>query len=146
MRGNWTYRVGNCLVISYKLSVISNFDNYSSLNRPLTRCRVQKYWVLSQFMIVIYDKRFLFYKSEDCHWIIWWKIIATGSPRLMLLELKLLLMKKKKATVAKCQKKMKKTEINKSDQWWLNYIAFWVLFIVHKSLKLAAATAGKGFD
>lgn len=53
---------------------------------------------------------------------------------------------KKKATVAKCQKKMKKTEINKSDQWWLNYIAFWVLFIVHKSLKLAAATAGKGFD
>ena len=41
---------------------------------------------------------------------------------------------------------MKKTEINKSDQWWLNYIAFWVLFIVHKSLKLAAATAGKGFD
>ena len=33
----------------------------------------------------------------------------------MLLELKLLLMKKK-ATVAKCQKKMKKTEINKSDQ------------------------------
>ena len=54
--------------------------------------------------------------------------------------------KKKKATVAKCQKKMKKTEINKSDQWWLNYIAFWVLFIVHKSLKLTAATAGKGFD
>lgn len=145
MRGNWTYRVGNCLVISYKLSVISNFYNYCSLNRPLTRCRVQKYWVLSQFMIVIYDKRFLFYKSEGCHWIIWWKIIATGSPRLMLLELKLLLMKKK-ATVAKCQKKMKKTEINKSDQWWLNYIAFWVLFIVHKSLKLAAATAGKGFD
>lgn len=145
MRGNWTYRVGNCLVISYKLSVISNFYNYCSLNRPLTRCRVQKYWVLSQFMIVIYDKRFLFHKSEDCHWIIWWKIIATGSPRLMLLELKLLLMKKK-ATVAKCQKKMKKTEINKSDQWWLNYIAFWVLFIVHKSLKLAAATAGKGFD
>ena len=34
----------------------------------------------------------------------------------MLLELKLLLMKKKKATVAKCQKKMKKTEINRSDQ------------------------------
>ena len=34
----------------------------------------------------------------------------------MSLELKLLLMKKKKATVAKCQKKMKKPEINKSNQ------------------------------
>lgn len=53
---------------------------------------------------------------------------------------------KKKATVAKCQKKMKKPEINKSNQRWRNYIAFWVLFIVHKSLKLTAATAGEDFD